>query len=110
VTTRTRPRGLARSRTPRAVRPASEHPQHPERVAPARLLDPGLCLTLRPMAYPAFFEMYRDAMKNTWTVEEVDFSTDLATSRKMSRPSGTSSSAWWRSSPPATPSSPTTWC
>lgn len=45
---------------------------------PARLLDPGLCLTLRPMAYPQFFEMYRDAIKNTWTVEEVDFSTDLA--------------------------------
>ncbi|HVY41282.1 MAG TPA: ribonucleotide-diphosphate reductase subunit beta [Polyangia bacterium] len=44
---------------------------------PARLLDPGLCLTLRPMAYPAFFEMYRAAIKNTWTVEEVDFSTDV---------------------------------
>jgi ribonucleoside-diphosphate reductase beta chain len=45
---------------------------------PARLLDPGLCLTLRPMAYPAFFEMYRAAIKNTWTVEEVDFATDVA--------------------------------
>jgi ribonucleoside-diphosphate reductase beta chain len=45
---------------------------------PARLLDPGLCLTLRPMAYPVFFEMYRAAIKNTWTVEEVDFSTDVA--------------------------------
>jgi ribonucleoside-diphosphate reductase beta chain len=44
---------------------------------PARLLDPGLCLTLRPMVYPAFFEMYRAAIKNTWTVEEVDFSTDV---------------------------------
>jgi ribonucleoside-diphosphate reductase beta chain len=44
---------------------------------PARLLDPGLCLTLRPMAYPSFFEMYRGAIKNTWTVEEVDFSTDV---------------------------------
>jgi ribonucleoside-diphosphate reductase beta chain len=43
---------------------------------PARLLDPGLCLTLRPMAYPAFFEMYRAAIKNSWTVEEVDFATD----------------------------------
>ncbi len=43
---------------------------------PARLLDPGMCLTLRPMAYPKFFEMYRAAIKNTWTVEEVDFSTD----------------------------------
>ncbi len=44
---------------------------------PARLLDPGLCLTLRPMAYPTFFEMYRSAIKNTWTVEEVDFATDV---------------------------------
>lgn len=26
---------------------------------PQRLLDPGLCLTLRPMNYPVFFEMYR---------------------------------------------------
>lgn len=44
---------------------------------PARLLDPGLCLTLRPMVYPELFEMYRAAIKNTWTVEEVDFSTDV---------------------------------
>ncbi len=51
---------------------------------PARLLDPGLCLTLRPMAYPAFFEMYRAAIKNTWTVEEVDFSTDVADLAKLS--------------------------
>ena len=40
------------------------------------LLDPGLNLTLRPMKYPVFYEMYRDAIKNTWTVEEVDFSRD----------------------------------
>ena len=44
---------------------------------PNRLLDPGLCLTLRPMTYPQFFEMYRGAIKNTWTVEEVDFATDV---------------------------------
>src|ERR1041384_1208843 len=44
---------------------------------PANLLDPGLCLTRRPMAYPSFFEQYRAAIKNTWTVEEVDFSTDV---------------------------------
>ena len=44
---------------------------------PARLLDPGLDLTLRPMRYPHFYEMYRAAIKNTWTVEEVDFSTDV---------------------------------
>ncbi len=41
------------------------------------LLHPGLSLTLRPMAYPVFYDMYRAAIKNTWTVEEVDFSTDL---------------------------------
>jgi len=40
------------------------------------ILDPGFDLTLRPMRYPVFYEMYRDAIKNTWTVEEVDFSTD----------------------------------
>ena len=45
---------------------------------PQKLLDPGHCLSLRPMVYPKFFEMYRDAIKNTWTVEEVDFSTDVA--------------------------------
>lgn len=45
---------------------------------PSSLLDPGLCLTLRPMAYPRFFDMYRDAIKNTWTVDEVDFSRDVA--------------------------------
>lgn len=44
---------------------------------PARLLDPGSCLTLRPMKYPDFYEMYRAGIKNTWTVEEVDFGTDL---------------------------------
>jgi len=41
------------------------------------ILDPGFDLTLRPMKYPVFYEMYRDAIKNTWTVDEVDFSTDI---------------------------------
>ena len=40
------------------------------------LLSPGFELTLRPMRYPHFYEMYRDAIRNTWTVEEVDFSLD----------------------------------
>lgn len=43
----------------------------------AHLLDPGFDLTLRPMRYPQFYEMYRDAIRNTWTVEEVDFSQDV---------------------------------
>jgi ribonucleoside-diphosphate reductase beta chain len=42
------------------------------------ILNPGLNLTLRPMRYPKFYDMYRNAIKNTWTVEEVDFSTDVA--------------------------------
>ena len=41
------------------------------------LLQPGFELTLRPMRYPAFYEMYRNAVRNTWTVEEVDFSLDV---------------------------------
>jgi ribonucleoside-diphosphate reductase beta chain len=34
-------------------------------------------LTLRPMRYPVFFDMYKAAIKNSWVVDEVDFSTDL---------------------------------
>ena len=41
------------------------------------LLDPGFDLTLRPMRYPSFYELYRQGIRNTWTVEEVDFSSDL---------------------------------
>jgi len=41
------------------------------------ILDPGLELTLRPMKYPVFYEMYKNAIKNTWTVDEVDFSSDI---------------------------------
>jgi ribonucleoside-diphosphate reductase beta chain len=41
------------------------------------LLDSGFDLTLRPMRYPRFYEMYRAAIKNTWTVEEIDFQIDL---------------------------------
>ena len=41
------------------------------------LLDPGMDLTLRPMRYPHFYERFRDAIRNTWTVEEVDLHTDL---------------------------------
>lgn len=41
------------------------------------ILDPGFNLTLRPMQYPAFYEQYRNAIKNTWTVEEVDLFSDI---------------------------------
>jgi len=43
---------------------------------PQHILDPGFELTLRPMRYPGFYEMYKNAIKNTWTVDEVDFSLD----------------------------------
>lgn len=41
------------------------------------ILDPGMSLTLRPMRYPQFYEMYRAALRNTWVVEEVDFTSDI---------------------------------
>lgn len=50
------------------------------------LLDPGFNLTLRPMKYPDFYEMYRNAIKNTWTVEEVDFSMDVNDLRNKMTP------------------------
>ena len=63
-----------------------ENPEQPEQAgsatgrkirAPGNILDPGFNLTLRPMQYPVFYDMYRDAIKNTWTVEEIDFSDDV---------------------------------
>ncbi|KRE62616.1 ribonucleoside-diphosphate reductase [Nostocoides sp. Soil756] len=48
------------------------------------LLDPGMSLTLRPMRYPHFYDRFRDAIKNTWTVEEVDLHSDLADLRRLS--------------------------
>ena len=45
----------------------------PERM----LLDPGMNLTLRPMRYPHFYDRYRAAIQNHWTVEEVDLYSDL---------------------------------
>jgi ribonucleoside-diphosphate reductase beta chain len=54
--------------------------------AKQRLLDPGFNLTLRPMAYPNFYEMYRNAIKNTWSVEEIDFQIDLGHLRQRMTP------------------------
>ena len=48
------------------------------------LLDPGMNLTLRPMRYPHFYDRYRDAIKNTWTVEEVDLHSDLKDLQRLS--------------------------
>ncbi|MFI7537712.1 ribonucleotide-diphosphate reductase subunit beta [Streptosporangium sp. NPDC049376] len=47
------------------------------------LLDPGMNLTLRPMRYPDFYERYRAAIRNTWTVEEVDLNSDVADLARM---------------------------
>jgi ribonucleoside-diphosphate reductase beta chain len=56
---------------------------------PNAILDPGLSLTLRPMRYPTFFEMFKDGIRNTWTVEEIDFSTDLVDLRSRLTPAET---------------------
>jgi ribonucleoside-diphosphate reductase beta chain len=48
------------------------------------LLDPGMDLTLRPMRYPHFYDRFRDAIKNTWTVEEVDLHSDLKDLQRLS--------------------------
>jgi ribonucleoside-diphosphate reductase beta chain len=50
------------------------------------LLDPGFDLTLRPMRYPGFYERYRAAIRNTWTVEEIDFQIDLGHLRQRMTP------------------------
>ncbi|WP_254716671.1 ribonucleotide-diphosphate reductase subunit beta [Actinomadura sp. WMMB 499] len=55
---------------------ATTGPQAGERRG--MLLDPGMDLTLRPMRYPDFYERYRAAIRNTWTVEEVDLASDMA--------------------------------
>jgi ribonucleoside-diphosphate reductase beta chain len=53
-------------------------------VTATMLLDPGMDLTLRPMRYPLFYDRFRDAIKNTWTVEEVGLHSDLADLRRLS--------------------------
>lgn len=40
------------------------------------ILSPDLNLTLRPMQYPQFFDLYKDSLKNIWTTDELDFSVD----------------------------------
>lgn len=41
------------------------------------ILNPELDLTLRPMKYPQFFQLYKDSIKNIWTTDELDFSIDF---------------------------------
>ena len=52
----------------------------------SNILHPGFNLTLRPMKYPAFYEMYKNGIKNTWTVDEVDFSKDVPDLQKRMTP------------------------
>lgn len=51
------------------------------------ILDPKLDLTLRPMKYPQFFELYRNSIKNIWTTDEIDFSMDHEHLRDKIKPS-----------------------
>ncbi len=53
---------------------------------PRQLLNAGFDLTLRPMRYPRFYDMYRAAIKNTWAVEEIDFQIDLGHLRQRMSP------------------------
>jgi ribonucleoside-diphosphate reductase beta chain len=55
-------------------------------ISQGRLLDSGFDLTLRPMRYPQFYDMYRAAIRNTWTVEEIDFQIDLGHLRQRMSP------------------------
>jgi ribonucleoside-diphosphate reductase beta chain len=41
-------------------------------------------LTLRPMRYPQFYDRFRAAIRNTWTVEEVDLHSDLPDLARLS--------------------------
>ena len=72
---------LVRSKTRNPARRASK-----PNGASTMILNPGFNLTLRPMKYPVFFEMFKTAIKNTWTVEEVDFSTDVTDLRTRMKP------------------------
>src|SRR5690606_30672785 len=74
-----------RSRTPSPAKPASNHPitfrgipMSTLSLREPMLLDPGFELTLRPMRYPHFYEMYRNAIRNTWTVDEINFQIDIS--------------------------------
>ncbi len=68
---------LAENALPEIDRNNEASPSAPPSERPQNILDPGFDLTLRPMRYPVFYGMYQDAIKNTWTVDEIDFSDDL---------------------------------
>jgi ribonucleoside-diphosphate reductase beta chain len=64
--------------------PVTVTTETPDVAATPMLLDPGMDLTLRPMRYPQFYDRFRDAIKNTWTVEEVDLHSDLGDLARLS--------------------------
>ena len=62
------------------------------------ILDPGFELTLTTNEIShVFYEMYRNAIKNTWTVDEVDFSPDTVDLNRKTQHLMKSSSykGWW---------------
>jgi ribonucleoside-diphosphate reductase beta chain len=61
----------------------AELPASAAQAGSGMLLDPGMNLTLRPMRYPLFYDRFRDAIRNTWTVEEVDLHSDLTDLSKL---------------------------
>ena len=50
------------------------------------IFDPGQELKLRPMRYPIFYSLYKASIKNTWFVEEIDFSKDIEDIEKRLSP------------------------
>src|SRR5690606_15881300 len=71
-----------RTEAPRTEAPRTEEPRTEGR-GHGMLLDPGMDLTLRPMRYPGFYERFRAAIRNTWTVEGVDLASDLEDLRRL---------------------------
>jgi ribonucleoside-diphosphate reductase beta chain len=62
------------------------------------------------MRYPHFYDRFRDAIKNTWTVEEVDLHSDLKDLQRLTDAERHLVSRWSAFFAPATRSWPTTWC
>src|SRR5690606_41535763 len=67
---------------PATEAPAADEPR-PEGRGAGVLRDPGMARTLRPMRYPGFYERFRAAIRNTWTVEEVDLASALEDLRRL---------------------------
>src|SRR5882672_1791476 len=50
------------------------------------ILSTKMTLKMRPLKYPKFYEMYKTAVSNNWTVDEVSFLTDIADIRDKLTP------------------------